>query len=170
MVLVLLIMIDQKKRGGFMRINRKGQAAMEFLMTYGWALLVVLVAIGALAFFGVLNPAQFLPSSCTLFPGLSCSEFIASGANGNVQIQIQNGLGDDIDLLEIAIAGDCDASGTRGTLATLPDGSTDILTVVCSGLTATDVGSRFKEDLTVTYTIDPGFTHTRTGQMVTEIE
>ena len=28
---------------------RKGQAAMEFLMTYGWAILVVLAAIGALA-------------------------------------------------------------------------------------------------------------------------
>ena len=30
---------------------RKSQAAMEFLMTYGWAILVVLVAIGALAYF-----------------------------------------------------------------------------------------------------------------------
>jgi len=41
------------------RRNKKGQAAMEFLMTYGWALLVVLIAIGALAFFGVLNPSRF---------------------------------------------------------------------------------------------------------------
>jgi len=30
---------------------KKSQAAMEFLMTYGWAILVVLVAIGALAYF-----------------------------------------------------------------------------------------------------------------------
>ena len=35
---------------------RKGQAAMEFLMTYGWAILVVLVVIGALAYFGILSP------------------------------------------------------------------------------------------------------------------
>lgn len=28
---------------------------MEFLMTYGWAILVILVAIGALAYFGVLK-------------------------------------------------------------------------------------------------------------------
>jgi len=29
--------------------QKKGQAAMEFLMTYGWAILVVLIVIGALA-------------------------------------------------------------------------------------------------------------------------
>lgn len=34
----------------------KGQAAMEFLMTYGWAILVVLACIGALTYFGVLKP------------------------------------------------------------------------------------------------------------------
>ena len=47
-------------------------------MTYGWALLVVLVAIGALAFFGVLNPGQFLPDQCTLFSGMSCTGYICS--------------------------------------------------------------------------------------------
>ena len=36
--------------------GKKSQAAMEFLMTYGWAILVVLVAICALAYFGVLSP------------------------------------------------------------------------------------------------------------------
>ena len=40
---------------------RKGQAAMEFLMTYGWAILIVLAAIGALAYFGVLSPNKLLP-------------------------------------------------------------------------------------------------------------
>ena len=35
-------------------INKKSQAALEFIMTYGWAILVVLVAIGALAYFGIL--------------------------------------------------------------------------------------------------------------------
>lgn len=40
---------------------KKGQAAMEFLMTYGWAILVVLIAIGALAYFGVLSPERFKP-------------------------------------------------------------------------------------------------------------
>ena len=36
-------------------ISKKSQQALEFLMTYGWAILVVLIAIGALAYFGVLK-------------------------------------------------------------------------------------------------------------------
>ena len=32
----------------------------EFLTTYGWAFLVILVMIGALAYFGVLNPENFM--------------------------------------------------------------------------------------------------------------
>lgn len=41
--------------------NKKSQQALEFFMTYGWAILVVLIAIGALAYFGVLSPDRFLP-------------------------------------------------------------------------------------------------------------
>lgn len=41
--------------------NKKSQAVMEFLMTYGWAVLVILVAIGALTYFGVLSPERILP-------------------------------------------------------------------------------------------------------------
>jgi len=36
-------------------INKKTSSFMEFLMTYGWAILVVLIAIVALATFGVLD-------------------------------------------------------------------------------------------------------------------
>ena len=43
-----------------MRQNKKSQVALDFLMTYGWAILVVLVAIGALAYFGVLIPDKYL--------------------------------------------------------------------------------------------------------------
>ncbi|MDP6139346.1 MAG: hypothetical protein QGI89_04610 [Candidatus Woesearchaeota archaeon] len=52
--------------------SKKSQAAMEFLMTYGWAILVVLVAIGALAYFGVMSPDKFLPAKCTLPAGVAC--------------------------------------------------------------------------------------------------
>ena len=52
--------------------NRKSQAAMEFLMTYGWAILVVLAAIAALAYFGVLSPEKFLPEKCLIETGFTC--------------------------------------------------------------------------------------------------
>jgi len=49
--------------------SKRAQAAMEFLMTYGWALLVVLIVIGALAFFGLLNPNRFLPDKVEMGSG-----------------------------------------------------------------------------------------------------
>ncbi len=40
--------------------NKKAELdIIEFLLTYGWAILIVLIAIGALAYFGVLSPEDF---------------------------------------------------------------------------------------------------------------
>ena len=45
----------------------KGQGAIEYLMTYGWALLVIVVVGAALYASGVLNPASYTSSRCTGF-------------------------------------------------------------------------------------------------------
>ena len=84
-------------------MQKKGQAAMEFLMTYGWALLVVLIAIGALAFFGVLNPSKFLPSQCILGPGLACEDFKVDGSSEKIFINVRNGMGEALDWFSIHI-------------------------------------------------------------------
>lgn len=45
-------------------INKQGQAAMEFLMTYGWAILAAIIVIGVLASFGIFNqPLYHSPES-----------------------------------------------------------------------------------------------------------
>ena len=41
--------------------SRKSQAALEFLTTYAWAFLIIIIMIGALAYFGVLSPSKLLP-------------------------------------------------------------------------------------------------------------
>ncbi len=40
-------------------MNKKAQAFIEFLMTYGWAILVVLGAIAVLTGFGIFKPHDF---------------------------------------------------------------------------------------------------------------
>src|SRR3989338_9140148 len=82
-----------------MMVNRKSQAALEFLMTYGWAILVVLVAIGALAYFGVLSPDKFLPSKCTFPAGLACLDHKATATS--LQIIAKNSLGYDITVTDV---------------------------------------------------------------------
>ena len=141
-------------------MEKKGQAAMEFLMTYGWAILVVLIAIGALAYFGVLNPSRFLPASCTLMPGLSCDSFKVTSTS--MVMVVRNGLGDDLSNVTFSTP-----SCAAAAVATLNDGASATFTQVCSGAAMT--ATRFKEDVTISYSQD-GIDHTRTGQLVTEIE
>lgn len=147
---------------GGIKLEKKGQAAMEFLMTYGWAILVVLIAIGALAYFGVLNPSRFLPASCTLMPGLSCDSFKVEGTTDTVTLVVRNGLGDDLTNLQLTTTS---CSGTP-TIANLNDGATGTYTAGCTALTP---GQRFKEVITISYTQD-GIAHSKSGQIVTEIE
>jgi hypothetical protein len=78
-------------------MSKKGQAALEFMMTYGWAILVVLAAIGALSYFGVLDPARFTPDTCMASSGFSCDgKPIATPTS--VAFTVTNGIGYDISL------------------------------------------------------------------------
>jgi len=56
-------------------MNKKGQSAMEYLMTYGWAILVIIIVIAVLFYIGVLNPRNLTPASCTFPPGISCGSY-----------------------------------------------------------------------------------------------
>lgn len=146
-----------------MRFNR-GQAAMEFLMTYGWALLVVLAAIGALAYFGVLNPSRLLPASCTITPGIGCDEFKVTA--NSVQLLLRNGMGNDLTSATIAISGCITSAATSWTAGSVLGGTSG---TTLTGCTNGAVGSRFKQDVNVTYTVS-GISHTKIGQIVTTVE
>jgi hypothetical protein len=76
---------------------KKAQAALEFLTTYGWAFLVILVMIGALAYFGVLNPKNFLPSRCTFSPEVSCIESKIMSTTPHVSFRVRNDVGSTAD-------------------------------------------------------------------------
>jgi uncharacterized protein (UPF0333 family) len=77
--------------------SKRAQGALEFLMTYGWAFLVILIMIGALAYFGVLSPTKFLPERCTFGSQFMCKDYILSVAtddgSASVLLQVQNNLG-----------------------------------------------------------------------------
>jgi len=91
-------------------VNKRAQAAMEFLMTYGWAIMVVLVVIGAFAYFGILNPNTLLPEKCQVQMGLYCKDHLAStnstNNNGSILLTLENGRGSDIKIHNITATTD----------------------------------------------------------------
>ncbi|MEA3399341.1 MAG: hypothetical protein U9R00_02395, partial [Patescibacteria group bacterium] len=99
--------------------SRKGQAALEFLTTYGWAFLVILVMIGGLAYFGVFNFSDKLPDSCSLSNKLSCGSVfvITDNTTNTLQMQVHNNdlskvTITDVSLIEKSLDGGTECSGT----------------------------------------------------------
>ncbi|MBU1203524.1 MAG: hypothetical protein KKG60_00465 [Nanoarchaeota archaeon] len=56
----------------YLKKKRKAQAAMEYLMTYGWAILIVLIALGALFYLGVFKPRT--SNACIAAAPLMCTD------------------------------------------------------------------------------------------------
>ncbi|MBU2633833.1 MAG: LamG domain-containing protein [Nanoarchaeota archaeon] len=55
-------------------MKKRGQSAMEYLLTYGWAILVVLVALSALFYLGVFSPST--PNTCNVQSPFVCADTI----------------------------------------------------------------------------------------------
>ena len=149
-------------------MNKKAQAAMEFLMTYGWAILVVLVAIGALAYFGVLNPGRYLPSSCIVAPGIGCNDHLVS-SDGSATIILTNGMGVQLSGVSLRLGSFATTGTSCGT--TMTDGGN--CTFTWNAGTLTDVGaaqSKYKANLNFTYTPEGGVSHSKVGTLTTSVE
>lgn len=151
-------------------------------MTYGWAILIVVVALAALAYFGVLNPPT--PSKCLAdtSTGLVCLSNAPSidKNTGVVSIALQNAAGDSINITGVqALQGTCtvsgftvkDKNGNDITNQWIPADSTLILGVNCG--TAAQNPGRFKEKFKVTYTkqqTGAGFPQSSTVEVAGKIE
>ena len=144
-------------------MRRKGQAAMEFLMTYGWAIVVVLAAIGALAYFDVLNPGKLLPDK-TIFPSPipHTDNALIKASTNSMEIPMRNNINFPITL---PLTGSVTNGGTECTAVTLsgtykgaainattliPNGGAFLLKFTCTG-TAGAVGDKFKADFSFDY-------------------
>ena len=136
---------------------------MEFLMTYGWAILVVLAAIAALAYFGVLSPEKFLPEKCILQPGIACVSHKVEPTK--VTLVISNGLGRTITINNI------DVSGCSGAFGELMQSGTDHTFVVGGSCSNGAAKEKFKGDITMAYTEkDTNLTKTAYGNLNTKVE
>ncbi len=167
---------------------KKGQAAMEYLMTYGWAILVVLISLGALFYLGVFNPT--VPSTCQIAAPFSCQDILGKDGTGATpvdQVLIRIGAAG-ISNAQIVIANGIQVNGAACPITKMsntatgqnliPVGSTtaDLSTtentpkvITC---TATfSKGDKFSGTITVSYkTSTGGLDHTTIGQFSGTVE
>ena len=144
---------------------KKSQAAMEFLMTYGWAILVVLVAIGALAYFGVLSPGRFLPERCSLPSGITCLDFNVEASR--VILALQNNFGETITIDEVKVTKKNNGSCSNTESRLLKNNKKTIIIVLDCNNGKT--GEKFKGDINITYTKEDLVSHVIKGTIIAKV-
>lgn len=102
---------------------KKGQSSLEYLVTYGWAFLVIIVTIGALSYFGVINPGKWLPETCDLGQQLQCQDWQMVDDAGEISLYLRNNFGTDIEVVNAVImANNGQQIGSFGSAILLPSG------------------------------------------------
>ena len=89
---------------------KKAQSSLEYLMTYGWAIILIATLIGAITL--ILNN----PDETDKFNSSDPRSFIVKGtriADGQVQIKLQNLTGGEINIGSLSASGydDCTVNG-----------------------------------------------------------
>ena len=136
----------------------KSQAALELLTTYGWAFLVIILLIGTLAYFGILNPSKILPGRCNFGAEFQCLDYqiVETGAAPNPQIKLKmrNALGEPIDVTSFTITkddGTTIACTPNSTVSSWPSGAVKDLGWTSCASTSWVAGEKSKVLITLRY-------------------
>ena len=148
----------------------KGQSAMEYLMTYGWAILIVIIVVAVLFSLGLFNPSTFTQTTATGFSGFNAPTGgwqLTSG--GTLTVQLTNGVGSTINITEAgANVGSSHVinaySGPAGNAVS--PGQT--VTLTFTGLTGPASAAAYSAKVNITYTnVGSGVTGFRSAGTLT---
>jgi len=129
----------------------KGQTAIEYLMTYGWAILIILIVAGVLAYYGIFAPSGFLGPTARGFGQLQVlNPWSLSAANGAITMNLENRVGGTINVTSIKYTLTNGGTGTyEGNITTTP------ATLICSGCISTS-GTDLTSGGKAVFTASPG--------------
>ncbi len=129
------------------------QSAMEYLMTYGWAILIIAVVLGALFALGVFG-GNTLGTTCVAQSGYLCQNPIYSHATGNFVVTVGQSTGTNWDNVAFGFQPQSVPVPSNG-VPSFPDGLTANIAVLGTGQTQS-------EDVPVSGVVAPGTTQSGT--------
>ncbi|MGC8496002.1 MAG: hypothetical protein ACP5MX_02235 [Candidatus Micrarchaeia archaeon] len=154
----------------------KMQSAMEYLMTYGWAILIISIALSALYMMGLFSPNSYIQSTCIFPADFSCLQSFIS-PTGVLTLNVEQTTSSPINITAIG----CNTNATFYNMQSfsnanqiyLPIGGNDTFNIQCySGTTAFSgtIGSIFKGYVILNYTnLETGFPHTTVASVVEKV-
>lgn len=156
-------------------LNKKsGQAAIEFLVTYGWAILGALIVIGTLSYFGIFNTQRYINDVCYFGDQFTCEDYIAY-QNGSVAVQVRNNFGVLIDINGTIIKSDygtviCDLDNILPSAAAIPPGS--VVNITCNvSSTAISLNDKLRYKMILTFgRTNSGNLYNQTGDVIISVQ
>lgn len=159
--------------------NARLQNAVEFLMTYGWAILILIVVIATLYSLGIFNQGSVAPNLCALPANVGCVSAVL-WPNGIVSVNIQQATAYTINIVGIGCntQGIANAPAPSSGNAMLLIGGNATFSVQCwtvSGVTWTaynaPIGQTYSGYIILNYTdIGTGFQHTVSGALIQKVK
>jgi hypothetical protein len=152
--------------------SRKGQAAFEYLITYGWAFLVILTAVGVLSYFGMLNPQKYIPDSCEFGEQLKCIDYVISdepgtGTSGVVVLRMRNNFEQPIEITNVY---DTDGYLALDSMETIQTGDIKRITMTIDDTLVVSPGEKKRFRFNIEFQRDGGSNlHNISGMVFAEV-
>lgn len=86
--------------------NMKGQAAVEYLMTYGWAILALVIVVGVLITSGMLSPTYLISEECNFGNNFPCKLALYNDGGTKLAMTFYNAFPYKVKISEIRISTD----------------------------------------------------------------
>lgn len=94
-----------------MESNRRGQAAVDFMISYGIAILIIALAVFIILRLGIFG-SSLTPVSCTPSPGFACGTVVYN-ANGLVTMSVTQATGAEINVTGVACSTGINTTGNK---------------------------------------------------------
>jgi len=149
-------------------IMGKGQAALDFLMTYGWALLLIVLVVGALFALGIFDTGTFLGSRAAGFTQMGVSGWQLNAA-GNFSMKFKNKAGTDVNITLVnATLNNLNAEYNES--VAIANGKESAIIPIGTFSTVPASGGSYSVRVSVLYTdTATGFNYTDTGTLTGKV-
>ena len=134
--------------------SKHSQSALEYMMTYGWAILIIVIVAAGLYSLGIFSPTNSAGTTVTGFSSLGSVQAACSGNQG-LLITLGNSAGAQMNITKINISSDSGYSNTLNTNILLTPNQEN--TIFLSSTSLCSSGSSYSLKVSVTYT-EPGQT------------
>ncbi|MCX6769412.1 MAG: hypothetical protein NT051_01895 [Candidatus Micrarchaeota archaeon] len=145
----------------------RAQAALDFLMTYGWALALVVIVAGVLFSLGIFDTSNFIGNKAAGFSGVAVKGW-SLDSHGNLTLMLTNQATQRVRVNRIEGVIRSDTQGNNFSSIIPASSNSGLLSV--TGFGAQQPSSGYNAKVLISYTdLATGFNHTSSGTLTGKV-